>query len=66
MHAFVHIFSGKGPCDAIGGTFKRNAMRVSLQRINGKQITTPKEFHQFAKSRKEEWRIEFILCKRGF
>lgn len=35
-------------CDGIGGAFKRNAMRTSLQRPFRKQITTPKELFDWA------------------
>lgn len=53
-------FSGKGPCDAIGGTFKRNAMRASLQRIDDNQITTPMELYQWAMSKQSS--VDFIFC----
>lgn len=48
-----HFFAtchGKGPCDAIGGTFKRMASRVSLQRVYTNQIQTAKELFDWAKS----------------
>lgn len=46
-----HYFAtahGKGPCDGIGGTVKRIASRVSLQRQNHEQITTAQELYEWA------------------
>ncbi|KMQ88333.1 hypothetical protein RF55_12203 [Lasius niger] len=46
-----HFFAtahGKGPCDGIGGTLKREAARASLQRPSDRQITTPKELYNWA------------------
>lgn len=48
-----HFFAtshGKGPCDGIGGAFKRNAMKTSLQRPFQDQITNAKELFDWAKS----------------
>lgn len=56
----LYIFIGKGPCDAIGGTFKRNAMRASLQRLDGNQITNPTELYEWAISK--ESNVDFIFC----
>ena len=39
-----HFFAtshGKGPCDGVGGTVKRQAAKASLQRVYTDQITTP-------------------------
>ena len=39
-----HFFAtshGKGPCDGLGGTVKRQAAKASLQRAYTDQITTP-------------------------
>ncbi|KAJ4426965.1 hypothetical protein ANN_26764 [Periplaneta americana] len=46
-----HFFAtshGKGSCDGIGGTIKRQAARASLQRPIHNQITTPFELFQWA------------------
>lgn len=46
-----HYFAtahGKGPCDGIGGTLKRIASRVSLQRQIDNQITTALELYEWA------------------
>lgn len=49
-----HFFAtshGKGPCDGIGGSFKRNAMKTSLQRPFENQITNAKELYEWAISK---------------
>lgn len=46
-----HFFAtshGKGPCDGIGGIFKRNATRASLQRKFKNQIRNAKELFDWA------------------
>jgi hypothetical protein len=46
-----HLFAtshGKSPCDAVGGTTKRQAARSSLQHSYDKQILTSKDFYEFA------------------
>lgn len=51
LKAEWHFFAtahGKGPCDGVGGTFKRTAARVSLQRSIDKQITTVDELQEWA------------------
>ncbi|XP_044013077.1 uncharacterized protein LOC122855606 [Aphidius gifuensis] len=51
IEAEWHFFAtahGKGPCDGVGGTLKREAARASLQRPTDKQITTPKELYDWA------------------
>lgn len=58
-----HFFAtshGKGPCDAIGGAFKRNATKASLQRPYENQITTAKELYDWAIE--SESNITFRLC----
>lgn len=39
---------GKGPCDGVGGTFKRIAARASLQLPYDQQITTTQELYEWA------------------
>lgn len=41
---------GKGPCDGVGGTVKREAARTSLQRPYERQISTPLQLYEWAKS----------------
>jgi hypothetical protein len=53
MQAEWHFFAtshGKGPCDGVGGTVKRLAVRASLQRPYNKQIMTPHQLFEFAVS----------------
>ena len=44
---FFATSHGKNACDGIGGTVKRAAARVSLQRTTEKQILTPEHMFQF-------------------
>lgn len=63
FHVEWHFFAtshGKGPCDGIGGAFKRNAMRTSLQRPFRNQITNAKELFDWAISTDSE--IVFRFC----
>lgn len=68
-HAFDvewHFFAtshGKGPCDGIGGAFKRNASKASLQRPYNNQITTAKELYDWAVSKDSE--IVFRFCSEA-
>lgn len=47
---FYATSHGKNACDGVGGTIKRIAARVSLQRPYEDQILTPKQLFDFAKS----------------
>lgn len=61
-----HFFAtshGKDPCDGIGGAFKRNAARASLQRPYKNQITTAKELYDWATTRSSN--IAFRFCTEG-
>lgn len=52
IHAEWHFSAtahGKGPCDGVGGTVKREAARKSLQRPYEQQITTPLQLYEWAK-----------------
>lgn len=53
---------GKSPCNGIGGTFKRNARRASIQRINN-PIANAKELYEWAKSNKES-SMEFMFSSQ--
>ncbi|XP_044005534.1 uncharacterized protein LOC122850452 [Aphidius gifuensis] len=51
IEAEWHYFAtahGKGPCDGVGGTLKREAARASLQRRVDEQITNAKELFNWA------------------
>ena len=50
----------KGPCDGIGGTLKRLASRVSLQRSVDLQIQNPSQLYEWAKQNLT--RITAIFC----
>lgn len=55
-----HCFAtahGKSACDGIGGTFKRNARRASLQ---NKQILDAKQLYEWAI--KKDSSMEYIFC----
>lgn len=47
---FYASYHGKGPCDGVGGTFKRSATRASLQRPVNDQITNAKELYDWARA----------------
>lgn len=57
---FFATSHGKGPCDGIGGAFKRNATKASLQRPYTDQITTAKQLFDWAI--KSESNIIFRFC----
>ena len=74
-----HFFAtshGKGPCDGVGGTVKRQAAKASLQRVYTDQITTPHELFTFCHTQLQgitfkfittnEWSIEETLLKERF
>lgn len=44
---FLATSHGKSPCDATGGTVKRNAAKESLRRDKDKQILSTEELHKF-------------------
>ena len=48
FHATTH---GKGPCDGASGTIKRMALRASLQRISGDQISSAFRILRMGKQR---------------
>lgn len=56
FHATSH---GKGPCDGIGGTLKRQASHVSLTRPLENQITSPKLLYDWAVSAKMMGDVEY-------
>lgn len=61
-----HFFAtshGKGPCDGVGGAFKRNATRASLQRPFSQQITDAKTLYEWAIDTKSD--IVFRYCTNG-
>lgn len=57
-----HFFAtshGKGPCDGIGGTFKRLAAKASLQRLLNNHITTTKQLYEWARSGQSSMYYEY-------
>lgn len=61
-----HFFAtshGKGPCDGIGGTFKRNAAKASLQRPYTNQITNARDLFTWAIS--TDSAIVFRFCSEA-
>ena len=44
---FFATSHGKSPCDGIGGTLKRVALRASLRRTTSNQIVSPEDFFNF-------------------
>lgn len=58
-----HFFAtshGKSACDALGGAFKREAAKASLQRPGDNFITNAKQLFDWAQSRKSK--TSFIFC----
>ena len=51
---------GKGACDGLGGTVKRQAARASLQRPYHEQIMTPLQLYDWASSTLNA--INFTYC----
>ena len=47
---FFATSHGKGPCDGIGGTIKREATKASLRRPNKNHIQTPEDLFIFTKT----------------
>lgn len=66
FHVEWHFFAtshGKGPCDGIGGAFKRSAMYTSLKRPYKDQITNAKELFDWATS--TESVIAYRFCTKS-
>ena len=63
IEAEWHFFAtahGKGPCDGLGGTVKRKALRASLKRPLEGQIQTPQELSEWAKDAIPSVTFEFV------
>lgn len=63
FHVEWHFFAtshGKGPCDGIGGAFKRNATRASQQIIDQGHITNAKELYDWAISKTDAGKSNII------
>lgn len=61
-----HFFAtshGKGPCDGIGGAFKRNAAKASLQRPYTNQITNAHDLFLWATN--SDSTIDFRFCSEA-
>lgn len=65
LKAEWHFFAtshGKSPCDALGGAFKRNARKASLQRIVN-EITTAKQLYDWAQNIHNSI-ITYMFCSK--
>ncbi|KAF4527624.1 hypothetical protein B566_EDAN015427 [Ephemera danica] len=51
---------GRGVCDAVGGSVKREVTRASLQRISDGHITTPQELYEFIRQHMPKIRFDFV------
>lgn len=60
---FFATSHGKGACDGIGGTVKRQAYRTSLQRIDKNHITNPGSLFEWASIHFSK--IKFEFCTVG-
>ncbi|KAL5491531.1 hypothetical protein EMCRGX_G016833 [Ephydatia muelleri] len=63
IEAEWHFFAtahGKGPCDGLGGTVKREAVSTSLKRPLEGQIQTPQELSEWAKDAIPSVTFEFV------
>ena len=59
---FFATSHGKGACDGLAGSIKRQAYRASLQRANNNHIITPLSFFQWAKTSFKK--INFAYCSQ--
>lgn len=59
---FFATSHGKGACDGLGGSVKRQAYRASLQRDNNKHITTALSLFEWAESSFKK--INFAFCSQ--
>lgn len=57
---FFATSHGKGACDGIGGTVKRNAYKASMQKVNTQHITSAKNLFDWAVTFFKK--IEFSFC----
>ena len=60
---FFATSHGKGACDGLAGSVKRQAYRASLQRDNSNHITTPLSFFQWAE--KSFKKVNFVFCSQN-
>lgn len=63
LKAEWHFFAtshGKGPSDGLGGTLKREAARASLILPSDKQIQTPIQLYEWAKSKLSGINVAFV------
>lgn len=65
LEAEWHFFAtshGKSPCDALGGSFKRNARNRTMQKPMD-PIDNAKKFYDFGVSIKDS-KVEFVYCSQ--
>ena len=60
---FYATAHGKGACDGIGGTVKRQAYRTSLQRVGDNHIINPRSLFEYAKNHFSK--IKFNFCSHN-
>lgn len=53
----------KNICDGLGGTLKRLATRISLQRPYKDQLTTPLQLYKWAEENISNMNFNFVSCK---
>ncbi|KAF4530231.1 hypothetical protein B566_EDAN018372 [Ephemera danica] len=51
---------GRGVCDAVGGSVKREVMRASLQRIHDGHITSPQALYDFVRQHMPKIKFDFV------
>lgn len=65
-----HFFAtshGKSPCDAIGGTFKRNCKIHNMKSTANDQINSARALYEWAKNKEnnKESEVHFIFCNEN-
>ena len=59
---FYATSHGKGPCDGLGATVKRAAVRASLQSVNNQDILSAQDLYNWLKSTSRLPNVEFEFC----
>ena len=59
---FNATFHGKGPCDGLGATVKRAAIRASLQSVSNQDILSAQDLYNCLKSTSRLPNVEFEFC----
>lgn len=61
---FFATSHGKSPCDAVGGTLKRQVMRQSIRSFTEGQITNAREMYEYAVNEVEK--IKYVNTTKLF